>query len=197
MNNSAVKDLRRPRVSLKIQSLAALAAIVAAVALPYIVHVAGKALGIGTALGETLLPMHFPIILVGLLAGPYAGAAAGLSGPLASHLMTGMPGSVMLPFMMIELCAYGIVSGLLRNIKIPSIAKVLIVQICGRAIRAAAILTAVYALGNDTVKVSVIWNSIAVGLPGLLLQWSLIPLLIFRIENNKGRENQGDTSQSL
>lgn len=195
--STLVKSMGKPRLSVKTQTIAAIIAVVGAVVVPQLFHAMGAVSGLGTALGETFLPMHLPIILVGLLAGPYAGAAAGLSGPLASHLMTGMPGSVMLPFMMIELCAYGIVSGLLRNIKIPSIAKVLIVQICGRAIRAAAILTAVYALGNDTVKVSVIWNSIAVGLPGLLLQWSLIPLLIFRIENNKGRENQGDTSQSL
>ena len=62
----------------------------------------------------------------------------------------------MLPFMMIELCAYGALSGLFRNIRIPVIAKVFITQLGGRIIRAIAILIAVYALGNESVKVSVI-----------------------------------------
>ncbi len=47
-----------------------------------------------------------------------------------------MPGIVMLPFMMIELCAYGLFAGLLRNVKLPTIAKVAAVQIADRAVLA-------------------------------------------------------------
>lgn len=177
--------ISKPRLSVKAQTLAALLAIIGAVAVPQLFHAMGTVSGLGTALGETFLPMHLPIILVGLLAGPYAGAAAGLLGPLVSHLMTGMPGSVMLPFMMIELCAYGIFAGLLRNTKMHNIAKVLLAQVAGRAVRAIAILAAVYALGNESVKIPVIWNSIITGIPGLVLQWSIIPLLMYRIENLK------------
>lgn len=180
--------LSKNRLSVKTQTLAAILAIVGAVVIPQAFHVIGAVSGLGTALGETFLPMHLPIILVGLLAGPYAGAAAGLLGPLASYLMTGMPGQVMLPFMMIELCAYGAAAGLLSNVKMPNIAKILIVQIGGRAVRAAAILIAVYALGNESINTAVIWNSIVTGIPGLLLQWSLLPLLLYRIENLKKNE---------
>ena len=180
--------ISKPRLSIKVQTLAALLAVIGAVAIPQLFHVMGAVSGLGTALGETFLPMHLPIIFVGLLAGPYAGAAAGLLGPLVSHLMTGMPGSIMLPFMMIELCAYGIFAGLLRNTKMPNIAKVLIVQFAGRAVRAIAILIAVYALGNESVKIPVIWNSILTGIPGLALQLSLIPLLMYRIENLKNND---------
>jgi len=178
MTSSAVK----PRLSVKRQTLAALVAVVAAVALPQIFHVLGAVSGLGTALGETFLPMHLPIILVGIFAGPFAGAAAGALSPLVSFLLTGMPGAVMLPFMMIELCAYGLFSGLLRTVKLPNIAKVLTAQVCGRAVRALAILAAVYIFGSG-VKVQIIWTSIAAGLPGLILQWCFIPLLLFRVEN--------------
>ena len=55
--------------SVKVQALATLAAIVGAVAIPQIFHVVGAISGLGTGLGEAFLPMHLPIILVGLLAG--------------------------------------------------------------------------------------------------------------------------------
>lgn len=171
------------KLSVKAQTLYTLGAITAAVLLPQLLHIMGAVSGTGTALGETFLPMHLPIILVGFLAGPYAGAVSGLVSPLLSFAFTGMPKEAMLPFMMIELLVYGLTAGLLSNVKIPAIAKVLIVQISGRAVRAAAILIAVYALKNTAVPAAVIWNSITAGIFGIALQWALIPLIIYRVEN--------------
>lgn len=174
-------------LSIKHQSLAALAAVVCAVALPQIFHIMGAASGLGTALGEAFLPMHLPIILVGLLAGPYAGAAAGAVSPLLSFALTQMPGPVMLPFMCIELCAYGLIAGLLRNVKLPTIGKVLAVQLGGRLVRAAAVLIGVYVF-NSAADPAVIYKSITAGLFGLALQWALIPLIVYRAENpNRGK----------
>ncbi|WP_432651341.1 ECF transporter S component [Huintestinicola sp.] len=181
--SSAVKTLDKPRLSVKAQTLWAVGAVVGAVALPQLFHLMGAVSGLGTKLGEAFLPMHLPIILAGLLAGPYAGAIAGFLSPLISFALSGMPSAAMLPFMMIELCAYGLASGLLRNVKLPVIGKVLIAQAGGRAVRAAAIAFSVYALGNDSIKISVIWTSIASGIFGLALQWVLIPLIVFRAEN--------------
>lgn len=177
--------LTNSKLSVKKQTLAAVIAVFAAVALPQVFHVMGRMSGMGTALGEAFLPMHLPILLVGLIAGPYAGAAAGILSPLISFGLTGMPGSVMLPFMMIELFAYGLISGLMRNAKLPCIAKVLIAQLGGRVVRGAAILISVYAIGNENISAAIIWNSIITGIFGLALQWSLIPLLIYRLNNNK------------
>ncbi len=187
--STMVKTLEKPRLSVKMQAIATLAAIVGAVAVPQIFHALGAVSGVGTSLGEAFLPMHLPIILVGLLAGPYAGAIAGLLGPLASFALSGMPGAVMLPFMMIELCVYGLAAGLLRNVKLPTLVKVLAVQIAGRAVRAGAILLAVYAFGNDQIAVSTIWTSITAGLFGLALQWALLPLIVYRVENLKKNDN--------
>ncbi|MGM9637487.1 MAG: ECF transporter S component [Eubacteriales bacterium] len=183
-----VKTLEKPRLSVKVQTLATIAAIVGAVVVPQFFHVIGALSGVGTSLGETFLPMHLPIILVGLLAGPWAGAVSGLLGPLASFALTGMPGTAMLPFMMIELCSYGLCAGLLRNVKMPTVAKVLIAQIAGRAVRAVAILLSVYAFGNQSIAVSVIWKSIGAGLFGLCLQWALLPLIVYRVDNLKKSE---------
>ena len=84
--------------------------------------------------------------------------------------------------MMIELTVYGLVCGLLKNKKMPVILKVLTAQILGRTVRAAAILIAFYSFKSTAVSPSIILSSIASGLPGLILQWTLLPLLIYRVK---------------
>ena len=188
MTNRAVITMKKPHLSIKVQAMAAIFAVVGAVVVPQLFHVLGAVSGLGTALGETFLPMHLPIILVGLLAGPYAGAVAGLLGPAASFALSGMPRITMLPFMMIELCAYGLIGGLLRNVKLPTIVKVLVTQVAGRIVRAIAILAAVYVLGNENIQVASIWMSIVTGIFGIVLQWALLPLIVYRVENLKKAE---------
>lgn len=188
---STVNAIEKSRLSVKVQAVAALAAIVGAVAVPQIFHFLGAVSGMGTVPGEVFLPMHLPVILAGLLAGPFAGAIAGLFGPLASFALSGMPAAAMLPFMMIELFGYGLAAGLLRTVKMPVLAKVLITQAAGRILRAGAVLTAVYALGNENVAVSSIWLTIKTGMFGLALQWLLIPLIISCV-NNSGKTDRDE-----
>lgn len=188
-NASVIKYANKPKLSVKVQTLATVVAVVSAVAIPQVFHFIGYVSGLGTSLGETFLPMHLPIILVGLLAGPYAGAISGFLAPLLSFAIAGMPGKMMLPFMMIELLGYGFFAGLLSNVKISSFSKVLISQFAGRAVRAVAILIAVYALGNDSIAVSTIWLSVLKGLPGIALQWALLPLIVFYVDNKSKKQN--------
>ena len=54
----------------KVQFLATLLALAAAVALPQAFHWIGKVSGSGTAPGIAFCPMHLPILIVGFLAGP-------------------------------------------------------------------------------------------------------------------------------
>lgn len=173
--------ITRQKLSVKTQAAGALAALVSAVVLPQLVHIIGRIFGMGTSLGETFLPMHLPIILIGLLAGSYAAGTAGLLSPLLSFVLTDMPKSTMLPFMMIELCVYGICAGLLKDVKLPVIIKVLIAQIAGRAVRAGAIAVGFYAFGTE-VHPSVILTSITAGLFGIILQLVIIPLAVYRLK---------------
>ena len=189
MSDSAtmsVRALRRadlPKLSLSIKAAATVLAIVAAVALPQLFHVIGAVSGQGTMLGVAFLPMHLPIIFVGLIAGPAAGAIAGAAAPLASFLLSGMPMLAMLPLMMVELFAYGLVAGLLREVKLPSLVKVVIVQLAGRVVLTAATAIAVFAFGSSK-TVAATWTSdLAAGLPGLALQWALIPLAAYWTES--------------
>lgn len=179
----------KPRVSLKMQTLCAVAAAAGAVLLPRIFHAVGAVSGFGAGLGEAFLPMHLPVILVGLLAGPFAGALSGALAPIVSFLLSGMPGAAMVPFMALELCSYGLFAGLIRSANIPSVLKVLSVQLAGRLVRALAILSAFYAFGSTAVPVSIIWTSILTGIPGVILQLTLIPLIVVFAEN-RGRNER-------
>ncbi len=159
------------------QTLSAIIAIICAVVLPQIIHTIGLLSGSNSALGEILLPMHLPIIVVGFIAGPYAGALTGLLAPAISFGLTAMPGQLMLPFITIEMTCYGLAAGLIRNANFNSLIKVLIVQIVGRTVRAVAILAGFY-LFAGVVAPKIILTSIAVGFVGILIQWIVVPNII-------------------
>ena len=188
MPAAALRRTDLPKLSLGTKTAATLLAIVAAVVLPQLFHVIGAVSGQGTMLGVAFLPMHLPIIFVGLIAGP-AGAIAGAAAPLVSFLLSGMPMLAMLPLMMVELCAYGLVAGLLRGIKLPSLAKVVIAQLAGRVVLTAATAIAVFAFGSSK-AIAATWTSdLAAGLPGLALQWALIPLAAYWTESLIAKRN--------
>ncbi|NMM99077.1 ECF transporter S component [Bifidobacterium olomucense] len=190
--NTATRTYALP--SITFQSAAAVLAVVAAVALPQIFHVAGATLGLGAALGQTLLPMHLPVLLVGLLAGPYAGVATGALAPIVSFALTGMPMAPMVPFMVIELAAYGLFAGLLRGVALPEsipsplawLVKLFGAQVAGRVVDAIAIAVAVYLLGNAQMSVASVGAAIVTGLPGLILQWIAIPVVMFVVDRKRG-----------
>lgn len=176
------KNEKSTGLSVKTQTLATFVAVVAAVVLPQLLHVGGKMAGVGSSLGETLLPMHLPIILVGLFAGPYAGAVAGLLAPICSSVLSGMPVASMLPLIAVELFTYGLCSGVLKNVTLPTIAKVLFVQIGGRVARALATFTIIYIIGSSQIEVASIWMSIYTGIWGIFLQLLIIPVVVKGVE---------------
>ena len=168
MPAAALRRTDLPKLSLGTKTAATLLAIVAAVVLPQLFHVIGAVSGQGTMLGVA-----------------FAGAAA----PLVSFLLSGMPMLAMLPLMMVELCAYGLVAGLLRGIKLPSLAKVVIAQLAGRVVLTAATAIAVFAFGSSK-AIAATWTSdLAAGLPGLALQWALIPLAAYWTESLIAKRN--------
>lgn len=65
--------------------------------------------------GVFLSPMHFPVLLAGLVCGPFYGLFCGIAGPILSFFTTGMPGAPILPSMTVELASYGLFAGLLMS----------------------------------------------------------------------------------
>ena len=193
VSSAQVRTDIRTLPSAKAQTVAAALAVVAAVALPQILHLAGAALGLGPMLGQTLLPMHLPVLLVGLLAGPYAGVATGALAPVISFALTGMPMAPMVPFMVIELASYGLFAGLLRGVRLPSalpspldwLVRLLGAQVAGRLVDGLAIAVAVAFLGNTSMTVASVWAAVLTGLPGLVLQWVAVPAIMFAVDRRR------------
>lgn len=157
-------------------------AVAVAVGLPQLLHVAGRAAGVDTKLGEILLPMHIPVLLAGFIGGPVAGIIAGVISPLLSYALSGMPTQMMLPYIAIELVTYGFAAGMFKNANMNVTLKVLACQMAGRIVRAVAILI------GGTVASTVIWDSIKIGAIGIVLQLILVPLILYRVEGKKSAE---------
>jgi uncharacterized membrane protein len=79
-----------------------------AIVLPLIAHLTGAPV-------RYLLPMHWPVILAGLIYGWRSGALIGLLAPVVNYLLSGFPLPAILPSMTVELLTYGLVAGLLRE----------------------------------------------------------------------------------
>jgi hypothetical protein len=122
--------------------------------------------------------MHIPIILVGLLAGPTVGVIAGIASPLLAFALSGMPVAALLPFMVLELAAYGLVAGLLARVKMHVILKVLAIQIAGRLVRLGAVGFALAFMGAQSPSLVSVWDATVVGLPGIILTWIVVPPIV-------------------
>lgn len=138
--------------------------------------------------GRTFLPMHIPVLLCGLVAGPLSGLACGILTPLLSSAMTGMPPAAVLPGMTVELACYGMLSGLfMKSLPIQSrtgriYASLILAMLIGRAI-AGLFQAFIFQAGSYTLS---LWLSgyFLTGLPGILLQLVLVPLIVRALEKS-------------
>jgi hypothetical protein len=133
--------------------------------------------------GPTYLPMHFFIFAAALAAGWQAGAIVGLLTPFASFAVSGMPALTILPQIAVEVTAYGLIAGLLRQkAHLNVFWSLLGAMVAGRV----ALLLAVFIvqaatghvyspLGPTATPFSAVWNTVAQSWPGLLAQIILIP----------------------
>jgi uncharacterized membrane protein len=102
--------------------------VVLAVGLPALSHAIGLPV-------FTLLPMHWTILLAGLIYGAAAGLIAGLAAPVLTFALTGMPIVPLLPLITLEVAVYGLVVGALREqTRIPSFAAIAVSLVAGRLV---------------------------------------------------------------
>ncbi len=172
---------------IRTKTVAVCMAVAAAIILPQLVHVAGTAVGAGSGIGEMLLPMHLPVLFIGFLMGPAAGAAAGVLSPAVSYLLTGMPTSMMLPYITIELAVYGLAAGLMQRSKWNNVVKLVVAQIAGRAARSLAVACSVYLLGSQTLVIGMAWKYITVGIWGIMIQLLVLPVLLYFVQQKRMR----------
>lgn len=150
-----------------------LTAIAAAVVLPMLIRAFGFEAG-----DVSLAVQGAPVILVGLLAGPAAGAIAGSVAPLVGFGLTGTPTGDVFGFVVVELVGYGVVAGVLASRNLGLFWKVLIAQLGGRLARLVAVAIAARGLTDLTASFAEGIAHVVLGLPGIVLQWLVIPLVV-------------------
>ncbi|MCL2634632.1 MAG: ECF transporter S component [Oscillospiraceae bacterium] len=158
--------------------------IAAAVLVPQAFHIPGV-----STPGELFLPMHIPVIIGGFTLGPVFGLAIGLISPIISHLVTGMPPSFRLPFMILELGAYGFMSGFLykymQGKKFGIIITLAATMLFGRLVFALALLAASGLFGlAPPLHVGFAWTATVTGIYGIIIQLAYVPFVIYSLERS-------------
>ncbi|MFZ2413791.1 MAG: ECF transporter S component [Candidatus Cryosericum sp.] len=135
----------------------------------------------GAAGGKAFLPMHYAVLLGGLLLGPVAGTFLGITTPLLSTLMTGMPAVAILPPMVVELAVYGLVAGLAhRHWRLAVLWSLFLTMAAGRIALGLAVALLGPSIGLKAEPVAYVLAGIVTGLPGIAVQVVVIPLLLAR-----------------
>ncbi len=162
-----------------IKMLVSAGIIASAVILPLIVHMT-----LGSSGGTLLMPMYLPVLIGGCVLGWKWGLGAGILSPLVSFLITlafgnPMPAAARLPYMTVELAVFAAVSGAFSR----AIAKnawmtfpaTLMASVSGRIVflTLAAVFRSVSPLTVETV-----WSQILTGLPALVAQAVIVPLIV-------------------
>lgn len=147
-------------------------------------------------IGDSLLPMHLPVMLCGMICGWRYGALVGLVGPWLRGAIFGMP-----PFypnavwMSLELMTYGLVIGLLYRI-LPKKYINLYVSLAGAMLAGRLVwgLTKVILLGGGRFTLAAfLTGGFADALPGIVLQFVLIPQILFLLGRSRLMKASSDS----
>lgn len=172
-----------PDLGLRAISTQAVLLALSAAVLPAVSHFAGLPV-------RWVLPMHWAVILAGLIYGWRAGALIGLLAPVASFLLSGMPLPHILPAMTVELAVYGFVVGFARQVwRRGGVGSAAIAIVAGRLVFVAMAL----ATGAATPTLTAYLN--AALLPGLVAAAAQILLLPLAAQwwVRRERQHQGES----
>lgn len=146
----------------------------------------------GNLLAKAFLPMHIPVILCGLICGPFLGGVAAVATTLLSSAITGMPPIYPVAVAMVfELMTYAVVAGVMLRFlkKMNLIFSLYISLICamllGRAVLGAVSFLLYGVLGNGYTFSAFIASAFVTALPGIIVQLVLIPWLYFFLKKLK------------
>lgn len=129
--------------------------------------------------------MHIPVLLAGFLVGPYAGLVVGLLAPGLSFLLTGMPPTYAVPLMSLELPLYGLIAGICYvKLRLNVYLALIIAMLAGRVMFGVGllILGLFMKLPYSAATYFSTGGAVATGLPGILLQLILIPIIVAGIK---------------
>ncbi|HKL41079.1 MAG TPA: ECF transporter S component [Clostridia bacterium] len=141
--------------------------------LPMVFHAFGGA-------GKIFLPMHLTVLVAGFLLSPLNALAVGMLTPFLSSVLTGMPVTFpMMPIMIVELGTYALVISLLNKKRIESIyLRLIVAMVTGRIMAGFMVFAMATTVGLKMKSIIFVQGSIITGLPGILIQLIMIPLII-------------------
>ncbi|MBO7185233.1 MAG: ECF transporter S component [Oscillospiraceae bacterium] len=137
--------------------------------------------------GTILLPMHIPVLLCGLVCGWPYGLVCGLLGPFISSF-TGMPPMAVLPGMMVECGAYGLVTGLMMKMVRTGRTTADLYISMGAAMILGRVLSGLakaLIFSPGTPAFAWVTTSLVTGIPGIIIQLVVMPLLITALTRAK------------
>ena len=132
----------------------------------------------GPAAGRAFLPMHFFVLVAGLLLGWRAGLTVGVLTPLISFSVSGMPLFAMLPFITIELATYGFFTGLLRD----SVKNVWLALVGAMVLGRVVLWLGIALLPTKLIAGAYVINAVKTGWMGMALQILLVPMVVVVIQ---------------
>jgi LytS/YehU family sensor histidine kinase len=148
--------------------------------------------------GPTFLPMHIFVLITGLLFGWRAGLLVGLFTPLVSYFISGLPALNVLPQVVIEVSAYGLIAGMLREkYNLRTMWSLLGAMIGGRTALLLAI-SIIYLiagqsyspLGLQANPLASFWSTVKQGWPGIVIQLISIPAIIWLVGKFTARDTE-------
>lgn len=134
--------------------------------------------------GNIFLPLHIPVLLCGLICDFPYGLTCGLIGPALSCLCSGMPPAAVLPSMMLECAAYGLVAGfMMRILRLRSAIadlyiSMLVAMLLGRTLAGFA-NALIFTPGISPFAWVV--SALVTGIPGICIQLVVMPAVFFTL----------------
>ena len=175
--------------TLNVVTCAMLAAM--AVILGSIVHMLS---GGDVVIASLFSPMHFPVLIAGILCGPWLGLICGAVTPWVSFLANGRPPfpNGLLPIF-VELAVYGFMTGTMRNVfiknpktnKFASILALVIAMVAGRL--ANAFVGAIFLASKQNYFVALFvkfGENFAKTWAAIVIQLVLIPAILFALQKS-------------
>jgi len=154
------------------------------IVLPVVFHMIPQGMG-----GRVLLPMHIPMLLAGLVVGPFHGFFAGLITPILSSMMTGMPAAGITVYrMMVELSVYGLVAGLVmrvvytRRTTADLYISMIIAMVAGRVVAGMAQAFIFHGGANSFALSLWVQGYFYLSIPGIILQMILVPSIVIALQ---------------
>lgn len=137
--------------------------------------------------GAVFIPMHIPVLICGFLCGWPYGALCGITVPLLSSALTGMPPLFPVAVSMVfELCAYGALAGLLYKLTKGKIYLTLIgAMIGGRIVMGIANAVIFGVIGKAYGIQAFTATALITALPGITIQLALVPSIIYALKKSK------------